>query len=266
MTTTHELFTLDGSFSVVTGGSGWLGAAMVEALARAGSRVLAVARDEDRLERVARPLREEGLGVATLGADVTAPDWPVTLASALEGEARVDVLVNNAHVGRGGSMRTASRSRFDEAFHLAVTAAWEAIEVCRPGLAASARAGRSASVVNISSMYGLVAPDLGVYDAEDGRNPPYYGAAKAGLLQLSRYAAEELGSEGIRVNAIAPGPFPATGAQQDPQFVAALARRTMVGRVGRPDDLRTALLFLASPHSRFVTGATIAVDGGWTAR
>lgn len=260
-----DLFRLDDSFSVVTGASGWLGSAMVEALAEAGSSVLAVARRDEALEALAGPLRARGLDVQIHAADVTTPAWTDALASAVADRGRLDVLVNNAHVGRGGSLRTATAADFDEAFGLAVTAAWATTEAARPGLRASAEAGASASVVNIASMYGLVAPDLAVYDAEEKRNPPFYGAAKAALLQLTRYAAAELGREGIRVNAITPGPFPAPAARKDDRFVADLAAHTMLGRLGEPQDLKTALLFLASPHTRFVTGANIVVDGGWTA-
>lgn len=261
-----DLFRLDQSFSVVTGASGWLGTAMVEALAEAGSDVLAVARGKDALESLAERLRGQGLAVTALATDVTGPEWPDQLRSAAAAHGRLDVLVNNAHVGRGGSLRTSVAADFDEAFTLAVTSAWTAIEAARDGLVASAAAGGSASVVNIGSMYGLVAPDFGIYASEEARNPPFYGAAKAALIQLTRYAAAELGPEGIRVNCIAPGPFPGPAAQADATFAAALAAHTMLGRVGEPQDLKTALLFLASPHTRFVTGTTIPVDGGWTAR
>ena len=115
-------------------------------------------------------------------------------------------------------------------------------------------------------MYGIVAPDMAMYATEEGRNPPFYGAAKAALLQLTRYAASELGRDGVRVNSLTPGPFPAEAAQQNPDFVAELASRTMTGTFGAPEDIQTALLFLASPRSRFVTGSNVVVDGGWTAR
>ena len=105
-----------------------------------------------------------------------------------------------------------------------------------------------------------------MYATEEGRNPPFYGAAKAALLQLSRYAAAELGAEGIRVNSLTPGPFPAEAAQRNVEFVDSLREHTMTATIGTPDDIRTALLFLASPHSRFVTGSNVIVDGGWTAR
>jgi len=261
-----DLFRLDGAVAVVTGASGWLGTAMVEALAEAGATVIAVARRLDPLRAVVEPLVVRQLRVEALQADVTTDAWGKALRNLAEERGHIDVLVNNAHAGRLGSMRTSSSRDFDEAFRLAVISAWTAIEAARPGLTASADANGPASVINIASMYGLVAPDLSVYGSEEDRNPPYYGSAKAALLQLTRYAAAELGPQGIRVNAISPGPFPATHAQANEEFVESLAKRTMLNRIGRPDDLKTALLFLASSNSGFVTGANIVVDGGWTAR
>ncbi|MBC9958110.1 SDR family NAD(P)-dependent oxidoreductase [Yimella sp. cx-51] len=256
-----DLFRLDDATAVLTGASGWLGAAMVDALHDAGATVHALGRDTTRLRDALGELADSPR-VQLHAIDVTTNAWPALLESL----PRIDVLVNNAHVGRGGSMRTATDDNFDEAFELAVKAAWRGMTAARAGLAASVAAGGSPAVINVASMYGLVAPDMTMYATEEGRNPPFYGAAKAALLQLSRYAAAELGPEGIRVNAITPGPFPALAAQANGEFVQALKDHTLTGTVGAPEDIKTALLFLASPHSRFVTGANIVVDGGWTAR
>lgn len=261
-----DLFRLDGQLAVVTGASGWLGTAMVRALAGAGADVVGVGRRREALDSLAARLAGDGLAMTALAADVTTPAFGTALEALVADRGRLDILVNNAHVGLGGSLRTSRPEQFAQAFDLAVTAAWRATEAARPGLVASGEGGGSASVVNVASMYALVAPDLDAYATEESRNPPFYGAAKAGLLQLTRYSAAELGREGVRVNAISPGPFPSTAARSDEGFAGELARRTMLGRVGEPEDIATALLFLASPHSRFVTGANIVVDGGWTAR
>ncbi|KNX37767.1 SDR family NAD(P)-dependent oxidoreductase [Luteipulveratus halotolerans] len=258
---TTDLLGLRGTVAVVTGASGWLGAAMATALLDAGAHLHAVGRDTGRL-RSALGDRADDPQLTLHACDVTSDAWPQLLA----GLGRIDVLVNNAHVGRGGSMRTATADQFDEAFELGVKAAWRGIEAARDGMLEAVRAGSSPGVVNVASMYGVVAPDMSMYATEEGRNPPFYGAAKAALLQLTRYAASELGRDGIRVNALTPGPFPAQAAQADPAFVEQLTSRTLTGTIGAPEDIQTALLYLASPRSRFVTGSNVVVDGGWTAR
>lgn len=265
-TAASDLFDLGGCVAVVSGASGWLGSAMVDALAQANAHVVAVGRNRDTLDAVAQAAAGHGGTVEPRVCDVATSQWPELVAAVAAEHGRLDVLVNNAHVGRGGSLRTATEENFTEAWDLAVRASWRGMEAARPGFAASLAAGGRPSVVNVASMYAMVAPDLAMYATEEGRNPPFYGAAKAGLLQLSRYAAAELGLDGVRVNVLTPGPFPQHPERMDPAFLDELARRTMLGRVGTPDDIRTALLFLASPRSAFVTGSNVVVDGGWTAR
>jgi NAD(P)-dependent dehydrogenase (short-subunit alcohol dehydrogenase family) len=260
-----DLFRLDGCVCVVSGAAGWLGSTFVECLATAGAHVVGAGRDEQALEALAARYRADGLSVEARSCDVTSPAWRDLVIAVARDHGRIDVLVNNAHAGRGGSLRTSTAEDFRQAWEVAVVAAWEGITAARSGFAGSLKAGGSPCVINVASMYGLVSPDFSVYSSEDERNPPFYGSAKAGLLQLTRYAAAELGPEGVRVNALSPGPFPGPRALGDPGFVDALAGKTLLGRVGRPEDLRTAMLFLSSPGSSFVTGTNLVVDGGWTA-
>lgn len=251
---------LAGRVAIVSGASGRLGPEMVRCLAADGAHVVAVGRSLDRLTEAVGEVAD------CRAADITSPDWPALIEAVAAAHGRIDVLVNNAHVARGGSLRLASPEDFTEAFALAVTASATAINAARDGLAAAASAGGSPSVVNVSSMYGVVAPDPSMYDSEEGRNPPAYGAAKAAMLQLTRYAAAELGPLGIRVNSLVLGPFPGEATSPETrELFSRIAGRTMLGRVGRPGEVASALRFLASPDSGFVTGSSVVVDGGWTA-
>jgi gluconate 5-dehydrogenase len=114
-------------------------------------------------------------------------------------------------------------------------------------------------------MYGMVAPDFTVYDDfPDFLNPPHYGAAKAGIIQMTKYFASYLAPYGILVNAVSPGAFPSADVQKHTGFIAALGKKNPLKRIGQPDELKGVFVFLASNASTYVTGQNIAVDGGWT--
>lgn len=259
----RSLFDLSGRVALVTGAAGHLGRAMVESLCEAGAEVVLVGRRAERLEALAAALGKRGLSVSPLPTDLTEPGAPGTVAERLrQRHGRLDVLVNNAYDKRAGSLATATAEDFEASYRIGLVAPALLTQALLPLLAEGAvRTGGSASVVNISSMYGQVSPDPAIYDPPASVNPPFYGAAKAALSQLTRYAACAYAAQRVRVNAIAPGPFPESPSPLDP----ALRQKTPLGRTGEPWELKGALLFLASEASSFVTGAVIPVDGGWTA-
>jgi len=255
----QHLFRLDGRTAFVSGARGHLGRAMVQALGGAGAHVIINGRDDAALARHEAELGEQKLSVSRAAFDVS--DMGAVRAF-FGGLKRLDILVNNAVSMQVKSFDALRPEDFADTYASSVTTAFEAVRAALPALKAGAASAGEASVINIASMYGAVSPDRRLYDNPAQQSPFHYGPAKAGLLQLTRHLAGELGAEKIRVNALVPGPFPASAAAE---FGQRLAARTMLGRLGQAGEIAGPLLFLASPASSFVTGTALDVDGGWTA-
>jgi NAD(P)-dependent dehydrogenase (short-subunit alcohol dehydrogenase family) len=258
---TQNLFRLDGKTAFVSGSRGHLGAAMTRALCGAGAHVIVNGRDAAALDAFARDLKAEGFSVEAAAFDAHDVGRIHTFFGGLK---RLDILVNNVGLMLGKSFDELTPADFAATYAATVTSAFETARAARPALRAAVAVSGDASIVNIASIYAQVAPDGRLYDARTQQSPFHYGPAKAGLIQLSRHLAAELGPEKIRVNALVPGTFPQPG-KMPPGLEDRLAGKTMLGRIGAADEIAGPLLFLASAASRFVTGASLNVDGGWTA-
>lgn len=258
------IFDLAGRTALVTGATGHLGRAMAKALAQAGAHVLVNGRKAETCEALAAELRAAGHQATAAAFDVADETAVAGFLAACPAE-RLDCLVNNAYAGGGGTVETAAAEDYRRAFEVSVVAAQGLLRLSLPRLRAAVATCGDASVINIASMYGIVSPNPGNYATPAGTNPPFYGAAKAALVQFTRYAACEFGAEGIRVNAIAPGPFPAPAVQRAaPEFVARLTAHVPMKRMGAAGEIGGPVVFLASSAASFVNGAVLAVDGGWT--
>jgi NAD(P)-dependent dehydrogenase (short-subunit alcohol dehydrogenase family) len=251
-------FRLDGKVAVVTGSSSGLGARFAEVLAGAGATVVVAARRRERIEALAAAIAAEGGEALAVGCDVTSDSEVRALfGSAVERYGRIDVLANNAGVAVEEDDRVESVESFRRVVAVNLTGAYACAR--EAGLAMLDDGG--GSIINTASISGLV--------AGDGPDTPSYAATKGGIVNLTRELAVRWAPHGVRVNSIAPGWFPTemTAADLDSEegrrFVT---DRTPLGRPGRLDELDGALLFLASEASSYVTGQTLIVDGGWTAR
>jgi len=246
---------LEGKSVVVTGASSGIGEAIALAMAREGALVALVARDEGRLEEAARAVADEGGRVATVAVDITTDQAPTTIVdAAVEAFGSLDVLVHNAGIFEPVPFEEASLESLDRQYAVNVRAPFAITQAALPHL------GSGSSIIVITSLAAKVGfPQSTAYCATKG-------AAELFVRSL----AVELAPRGIRVNALAPGNV-RTGMNEEryaeqPDYVRALEDRTPAGRIGVPDEIAPGVVFLASDAARFIYGATLAVDGGWTAQ
>lgn len=258
-----RLLDLSGRTALVVGGAGLLGGEISYAFAELGAEVLIASRNVEKTEAFAEKLAAtvKGAKVHATKVDITEPksiDELVAWTRSKTGGG-LDILVNSGWSGRKNTFESIS----DEDWNLD-------IEVCLNGVFRTIKRSfpllkeKSGNILSIASMYGHVAPDYRLYDSERFANPPSYGAAKAGLIQLTKYLASFLSPHGIRANCISPGPFPFEQTQRDaPEFIGRLKAKNPLNRIGIPYDLKGAAALLCSDAGAYITGQNICVDGGW---
>ena len=259
-----QIFSIKGKTALITGATGHLGEAMSFILAEAGAHILVNSRSEGRCASLVKRLLDAGHSAESAVFDISNQD-EVRRFFFQYGKRPLHIMINNAYSGGSGRIEGVDHSSYTESFSLTVIAAHNILQAGLDSLRLAIKETGDASIINIGTMYAIVSPDQRIYDEICGINPPYYGAAKAALLQWTRYAACEFGPVGIRVNSISPGPFPSIVIQQsNPVFVEQLNKKVPMGRVGSPDEIKGVTLFLASSASSYVNGSNIIVDGGWT--
>ncbi|QYH35280.1 SDR family oxidoreductase [Salinibacterium sp. M195] len=259
--TALDQFQMDGAIAVVTGGTGLYGTPFSRALAEAGAHVVITSRVLSSAQRSATELTKLGLSAEGYELDQAEPASITAFRDkVLADHGRVDVLVNNAVLRAGGDLQGTSAE--DWAATSNVNS--RGLFLLTQAIAESMQKRRSGTIVNIASIYGLVAPDFPMYEGTSVTSPIFYAYDKAGMIGMTRYLASALGPHGVRVNCLAPGGLRTE--ETDAAFDAAYRSRVPLGRMAEPDDVIGALLFLASSASRYVTGVTLPVDGGWTAK
>lgn len=253
-----ELFDLSGRVAIVTGAGSGLGRLFSEALAEAGAEVVCVGRTMDRLEDTVRSLAHFGNRAVAVVADVSDESAVQhTVATAIEQFGRLDIMVNNAGVAAVGPPEETSLADWRQVIDVNLTGVFIG---ARAAAQAMIMAGHGGRIINVASILGAVASEPMPATA--------YAASKGGVINLTRDLAVHWAPHGIQVNAIAPGYFPSEMTRDTfaiPEVLGEIEHRTPMGRVGRLEELKGPVLFLASDACSYVTGQTIFVDGGWTA-
>jgi NAD(P)-dependent dehydrogenase (short-subunit alcohol dehydrogenase family) len=266
-----ELFDLTGRVAIVTGGVGLLGAEFCRTLAEAGAAVTVADLDGEAAADLAASLTQGGYRAQGRATDITSADSVKKMVAAtLEAYGRLDVLVNSAALdpkfdpkskkSHSGAFEDYPLELWQQALEVNLTGAMLCCQAAVPPMLEQGQG----TIINISSIYGVSAPDQRLYQRE-GQSPQYkpvyYTVTKAGILGLTKYLAAYYAGKNIRVNALTPGGI---YNHHEDEFVQAYAARAVMGRMGEKEEMNGALIFLASDASKYMTGANLIVDGGWT--
>lgn len=254
----NELFSLNGKCAVVIGGAGKIGFPMAEALAEAGATVYIASTQEANYLRAVEQLGAAGLDARGIRMDQSSEPEVLACMQRIREEFKTPDILVNCGVARPMSQF------FDDTVEawdrsMAVNARGLFI-VCRAFAKAMAAEG-GGSIINVASIYGVVAPDPALYEGTTIQTEPDYPYTKGGMIMFSQYLAAKFAKQGVRVNTIAPGGY--FNDQGEP-FYSQYCRKVPMGRMAVHDDLKGVAVFLASRASQYITGSTLAVDGGFT--
>ncbi len=259
--TVWEQFSLKSKVVLMTGASGHLGSAMARAVAEAGARVVVTSRDLERAQQAAAalPAVDSGPHFGVQLDHLDENSLATGFALAVEQAGQIDVLVNNGHEPVGAAWTSITAEQFRRQLEN-LTGYFLLSRLFRDHVVSR---GTTGSLILIGSMYGQVASYPDVYEGIGPANPVAYQALKGGVLQMTRHLAVYWAQDRIRVNSLSPGPFPGAGAATE--LVTRIAAKSPMQRVGRPEELKGPVVFLASDASSYMTGQNLLIDGGWTA-
>jgi NAD(P)-dependent dehydrogenase (short-subunit alcohol dehydrogenase family) len=251
----RDLLSLKNKIVLITGGHGYFGSPMTEALAEAGAKVITASRSVEQAQKFADGMRAKGLDVHALFVDQANNSSVLDLRKRITLEyGRVDVFVNNA-VLRTMQHYTDPLECFEQSMKVNATGMFDITREMAQLIAE----GGGGAIVNIASMQGLFGPDFQLYEGTDLDSPPDYHFHKGGMITLTKYLARRLAPQNIRVNCISPGGI---YVDQPEPFLSKYCAKVPLCRMAGTDDIKGAIVFLASNASQYITGINILIDGG----
>jgi len=260
--TLNTLLNLKGKNALIVGGAGLLGGEISYALAELGAQIFIASRNEKKSNLFIKNLQSRYPGRHKyFFLDISNKNSIIELfKDKYFLTNRIDILVNSGWSGNKNTLESISDDDWDYDIEVCLNGVFRTIKYSIPHLKKS-----KGVILNIASMYGHVAPDYRMYDGKKYANPPSYGAAKAGIIQLTKYCASFLAKDKIRVNSISPGPFPFNSTQKEnPQFIKILSSKNVSNRIGIPEDLKGITAVLCSDAGSYLNGQNICIDGGWS--
>lgn len=257
MKSIKALFSLKGKNALVIGGAGYLGTEISKTLAEQGANVFIASRDIEKCTQIATSLKSLGVASEAIRLDL-ADRASIRDCFKKMSALGLDILVNNAGAGKKNSLETIGDDDWDYDLEMNLNAVFRCVKAALPALKKS-----KGVILNVSSMYGYLAPDYHIYEGNSFTNPPSYGAAKAGVIQFTKYLAAFLSKDGIRVNCVSPGAFPHAETQKHTDFMKNLSAKNPMSRIGYAEDIKGAVALLCSDASSYMTGQNLRLDGGW---
>lgn len=259
----EKIFDLTGKTVIITGGAGYLGSAMSEAIVAFHGDLFILGRDKEKNFAKAEELRKKYQAhccqsfVCDISDEKNIVD---VLEKIVQQTGRIDVLINNAAYGCVKDLQEFSFDEWQKGIDGTINTVFRMTQKVLPYMIKQ----DAGNIINISSMYGMVAPNMDIYGDSGQNNPANYGAGKAAIIQFTKYLASVYAKNHIRANCISPGPFPHPSVQRNTTFIKELCQKNPMKRIGQPEDLCGIILYFASEASLYTTGQNIAIDGGWT--
>jgi len=252
-----ELFSCKGKTAMVTGGAGLIGRGIVKALHEFGAEVYIADIDKNKADELIKDV-----AVKFVYLDITSDDSiQKALAEVIKNSGKIDILVNCAYPRTKDWGMKFENISFNS-WKTNVDNHLGGYFLCCQKTAEQMKAKGGGAIINLSSIYGVVAPDFSIYEGTEMTMPAAYSAIKGGIISLTRYIATYYGGYNVRANSISPGGI---FDNQPESFVERYTKKTPLKRMGAPDDVIGAVIFLASDASSYITGQNILIDGGWTA-